>query len=169
MSEFSKYKPLLDGHKHVRIAHFLNWASEQKSLKGEAIPYVDVLKVAMQYPRRFRADNPEVREMRRAMGQVRKILEKEYKKGLVTIKNHGVRATVDSLDIARNVVEPTAHRIDTLSHKLNERVKLVDLKEIPDTVDGKKYKAFIKSLKVDMKSLEELTRTMLLLAAPSNS
>lgn len=161
------YKSLAEGSKWFRVAHFLNWAASNPKLKGEAMSYADVLRVAMNYSRKIRNDNAEVKELRKSIGAVRNLLQKHHGRGLVTLRGFGIRATDDALDVAKNIVEPTARRHEKLTKLLQARSGLVKISELPATEEGRRYKKFVTELRSNLKELSEMKDTMLLLAAPA--
>jgi len=117
------------------VAAFLAWASSEAP--QEILNYREVLKNAMGYSRFPREGNAEVGEMKRGMTNVRRILEREYKKGLVTLRSCGVRATTDSFDYAQNCLGDTGVRVNNLRKRAQFQLTLIDAGTFPKNAEGR--------------------------------
>lgn len=139
------YKPLDGAMTTVqKVAHFLDWAAS--NTPAEIYDYPDILKSALNQPRRLSESSREVELIRSAMGRVRKLLKAQYSRGLVIVRGVGVRATNSDMDVAQNCVTVKARAVSAATARLAAEAELVDVSKLPNTVEGKAWASYMKTI-----------------------
>lgn len=173
-------KDLLRNYRHdaklskpYRTAHALDWASIH--LKGQAIPYNNLLKAIEGYASMPRLNTLEVNRLRNSMTRVREILRVKYDRALVIVPGIGARATVDDEDQANNSVKPQTRRFIQVGEALKKRVDMMDISKIPKTKENQvtlawlndRIKPFMKQ--IDNGVLQKLLPPVDAAPAPTNN
>ena len=128
-----------------RIAHFLDWAANNKP--REFLQYNVVLKAVMGYKHLPRLETKEVEFVRSAITRVRKVLLEVYKRGTVTMPGVGVRATVDDADMVVHEVTKKGQRVQSAVKSFTASVSIVNPANIPKTPEMAPYNQYIKKAK----------------------
>ena len=92
-----------------------------------------------------RVPNPDAKIVLDMVGRanhVRMVLERDYKRGLVTVRKLGVRATVDDDDYAETQLTTQAKRLDSARRRLANGRALVD----PRSMKNKSMRAWVENL-----------------------
>lgn len=97
------YRPILEEFLDERMAQrgarFLDWAAKQYPQVCVSLPlFLRAITGQRSTPS---SKSKEVEAFRSSMSRVNKVLEREYGRALISLKDEGVRATVDDTDGAR--------------------------------------------------------------------
>lgn len=147
------YKVQLEMTRNQRAAHFLSWAAEKHPF--HFFSPSAVVKHCMGYARFPQERSKEVEDFSHASGQIRKLLFKNYEKGLISLPGQGIRCSVDDFDFTKNCISKTSKRLVSVQAQLAEQVAVVDVGTFPQNVDGKKWTTFIKSTNSAVKQLSD--------------
>lgn len=108
-AQIPKYETNLKLTIAQRIAHFLDWASQNRPY--EFIAYNELTREVMGYDYTPRPNNKDVDLVKGAMSRSKKILFEQYSRGQLSKRSVGVRATVDADD---RVVKELTVKADNL-------------------------------------------------------
>lgn len=128
-----------------RVAHFLDWSA--KHMPRQWHQYNLVLKAINGYKGLPRLDSKEVLALKDTMSRVRSILLTVYKRGMVTARGVGIRATVDDADLLVHDVSKKGKALGTAISKFTEVVNLVNPANIPKTKEMAPYLPYLKQAK----------------------
>jgi len=116
--------------KAERIAHFLDWMA--KKFPGIPVPANLITKAIYGYGKKPRMGTEEVLSVQGCAGSARNILRKQYNRGLLVVRNEGMRATIDSEDVANTTLQKCAQRLGSAKKSLEAERSIVNPSEIKD-------------------------------------
>lgn len=132
-----KYRPFLAQESYTkmsppqRAAHYLDWAAT--NYPKQYTQYTHLVKAIYGYGRMPRVDSQEVVSLRHAMSRIRQILIEKFGRQLDTKPGLGVRATVDSLDVARNTMPREIMKVRRAQAAAARTYSLINKNAIPKT------------------------------------
>lgn len=127
-----------------QLAHFLDWCARKHEGISIALPVC--AKVVFRRDRLPARNSDDVKAIRSAMQRTRAILVKIYARELDSDPAFGIRATSSASDILTTTVPKREKRMRTAQARLAETVDLIDVKELPDTIEMKPWKAHLRGL-----------------------
>jgi len=113
-----------------RAAQALDWAA--KNLPGRPVSYQLLTKIVLALPRLPKEESKEVIALASRTSRIRDVLMDEHKRGLVSHPGHGIRATMDTEDLARTQYEKNAKRVVSSVTSLDRTRSLINPAEIHD-------------------------------------
>jgi hypothetical protein len=113
-----------------RAAQVLNWAA--KSLPGRPVSYQLLTKIVLALPRTPKEESADVISIMRKTSKIRDVLMNDYQRGLVSHPGHGIRATMDTEDLARTQYEKNARRVVSAVTSLDKTRSIINPSDIHD-------------------------------------
>jgi len=130
-TDYAKYFVNVESSIPRRLADFLVWAAKEMPKRAISLP--QVAKVVLILPKTPKIDGKEIDRLRNAIPRARQILLKEHRRGLLNIPGSGLRATLDSEDLATSQFERAAQRVVNSIEHLDHNRAAIKLSEISDT------------------------------------
>ncbi len=133
-----------------RLAHFLDWFAR----KQPKVPIAAnlIYRAITGIPRTPRMETPEVDAVKSGMSRAREILKEQYRRGLVSERGLGFRATVDDEDTANTQLRRDARRLVSAHRGMESTAKIVD----PAKVKNAELRAWVtKAVNPLLKVLDE--------------
>lgn len=136
VSVLDQWKPDMDKGIAARAADLLNYAAEKKP--GAPVAWTHVTKRVLG-GKVQRADGKLVKDMMGRSSAIRQVLMRDYGRGLENLPGLGVRATVDSDDLANTQLRRQVKQHEASRQRVLATRSLVKVPEMKD----KKLKAWV--------------------------
>ncbi len=122
-----------------RAAAYLDWAAT--TYPDAYTPYNMMLKAITGQAKTPRVNDPEVERLRSTLrASVRKIMQRQYNREVVSQPGYGVRATSTDLDLVRTSLTRKINRLRGAKNAVALTVGMVDPANIPNTPEAKPWK-----------------------------
>jgi hypothetical protein len=128
-----------------RIAHFLDWAA--KHLPREVHQFNTIAKAVNGFGHLPRLDSKESALIQGVASAVRKVLLTDYKRGMVSVRGLGIRATVDDADIVIYDLPKKAERLQGAITSFASLTNVVNPANIPKTKEMQPFLQFTRQAK----------------------
>lgn len=128
--ELADFKPDVKMSLPRRIAQYLDWAAQKAP--GRPVSYQMLTKVCEFTPRMPTEKDKRIDTVKRAVKRAKPVLMDEYGRGVVSHPGFGIRATIDSEDVARTQMEVDARRITSAVKAADRTRSLIKMSEIKD-------------------------------------
>jgi len=150
LASVSEYKAPDAMPKCHRMAHFFDWFARKHP--KVPVPANVVYRAITGIPRTPRMDAPEVEAVLGGMSAARSILKEQYRRGLVSERGLGFRATTDDEDTANTQMRRDARRLVSAHKALDATAAIVD----PAKVKNPELRAWVsKAVNPLLKALNE--------------
>lgn len=147
-----------------RIAAALHWLAE--NYPYEFKPWTVIYQMVMGQTVLPKASNLEVIHLKDRTQAVKRILNERYNRGIITMTQVGVRASVDDGDRAKYCVTKAISRHLATARSVKREIEAVDAKKIPDTPEMRSVKQFMtQEGKATLNNINDTIRRTLLLVA----
>ena len=154
----SQYEPPKDATSRVaKAAHCLNWCAEK--LPYAIIPHNFLVRAIDQLTRTPNAATKDVIQMARNAGAVRKKCMELYKRGVCTLKGVGMRATVNSDDIAGTQYVRQMGRVVSAQQAAGKTAELIKPGEMKNAA-LRNYVTTSRKLLTEMNTEERLAKLL---------
>ena len=141
----SEYEFVPSMSRTKRVAHFLDWAA--KHMPKELHPFNIIAKAINGFKHLPRLDSKEADLIKSVSSSVRKVLLNEYKRGMVSVRGLGVRATVDDADMVVHDISKKGQRVTTAMNSFTASVNVVSVANIPKTPEMAPYQKYLRQAK----------------------
>lgn len=131
----------------ARVAAYLDWAA--RTAPTRPISFQQICKVVMQLPRVPTEKDRRTQSVRLAIRRAKPILMNRYRRGIVPHPGFGVRATIDSEDVARTQFQADKRRAVSALKSIDRTSSLINASEI----DDRELKASVTSTRKVMRLL----------------
>lgn len=113
-----------------RLAHFLDWLAQRAPYTF--VPANIALQAIQGYARTPAATNDEVKLLAKSVTNARRIMLKEYKRGLFVLPKVGMRGTVDDQDCADTQQRKNVERLMGAHMTVKATSRIIDANKIKD-------------------------------------
>lgn|GEM_PF-5422787 len=125
----------------MRVAVLLDWAAREYPY--EFVPYNYLLKGIRGFKQTPAVGSKDVDRVRSRVAPAKLILMRDFGRTTLSLAGGGVRATVDSMDTAKNVLPSQMRRVQAASSGFIRTRGLVDVRQLPKNAEGEQVKRWL--------------------------